>query len=129
MFNKFNLQCIKVVMGLLFLSIGRKIRYFDKKVRWFLFFWLERVHICFWWNILKFGLKYRFPSVARPALEKCRFCLSGGGWSQKVFEPNETYEAQPPLHSPASFFGAAVAREQKHGIFRQPKRFLLTFFR
>jgi hypothetical protein len=46
-----------------------------------------------------------------------------------VFEPNEICGTQSPLDSAASFFGAAGARKQKRSIFRQPKRFLLTFFR
>jgi hypothetical protein len=41
---------------------------------------------------------------------------------------SQIYGTQSPLDSAASFFGAAGARKQKHGIFRQPKPFLPTFF-
>jgi hypothetical protein len=85
---------------------------------------------------LKFGLKYRFPSVARTALEK--FMLSLPKYA--VFARVEADEAKKCLsqtelegRSPRStvrrvFFGAAVTRKQRRSIFRQPKPFLPTFF-
>ena len=97
---------------------------------------LQRVHIYFWRNILKFGLKYRSQSVARPALEK--FMLSLPKYA--VFARVEADEAKKCLSQTKLerrslrsivrrfFFGAAGTRKQKHGIFRQPKRFLPTFF-
>jgi hypothetical protein len=83
--------------------------------------------------------------VARPALEKFMLSLSKyavfARASTRLSMKVEADEAKKCLNqtkfagrSPRSivrrvFLGAAGARKQKRSIFRQPKRFLLTFFR
>jgi hypothetical protein len=93
---------------------------------------------------MKLKIKYRTPSVARPALEKFMlnlpkyavFARTSAGLSIKV-EADEAKKclSQTELEgrSPRStvrrvFFGAAGTRKQRRSIFRQPKPFLPTFF-
>ena len=64
----------------------------------------------------------------RPALEKSRFCSSGGGRSKKLFEPRDRKGRSPVQKRKASFFCAAGTWKQKRRIFRQPWLFWLLFW-